>query len=70
MYKINAKYLRITCYGRVLGFLGGGIKGKEKITKFDTNKNIKRQKYLIKLWNTNSFTSCILPKSIYFFLQD
>lgn len=44
VYKINAKYLRITCYGRVLGFWGGGIKGKEKITKFNTNKNTERAK--------------------------
>lgn len=44
VYKINAKYLRITCYGKMLGVLGRGINYEEENTKFDTNKNMKKAK--------------------------
>lgn len=54
VYKTNAKYLRIRCYGRRLGILGGGIKGKEENTKFDSNSET---------------TTGTLPKNIYFFYK-
>lgn len=68
MYKINAKYLRITCYGKMLGFFLGGINGEEENTKFDTNKNIK--KAIIFNTETPTASFCVHYLKASTFLQD
>lgn len=52
-----------------VGVFGGVIKGKEENTKFDTNKNKKRQKYLIKPRNTKA-SLCAHHLKASTFLQD
>lgn len=68
VYKINAKYLIITCYGKMLGLFLGGINGEEENTKFDINKNIKKTK----IFNTETPTAslCVHYLKVCTFLQD
>lgn len=61
---------QITCWGRVLGFLGGGIKGKEENTKFAANREHKKgKKYLTNSETTTTSLLCALPKSVYLFTR-